>query len=141
VNGNRSEADRLGANDAMISPGSQHVPLENYEANLRDMVEMVASPASPYHSADTKVIIITPPPFLENMWRVQHVAWALREGRASTEAEALYGCERLSDVTREYALACQHIAKETGVECVDIHTGMIDAAGGSKECMLANYFT
>ena len=75
------------------------------------------------------------------MWRVQHVAWAIREGRATTEEEAVYGCERFSAVTQEYASACQNVAKEMGVECVDIHTGMIEAAGGFVESQLEKYYT
>lgn len=39
------------------------------------------------------------------MWRVQHVAWALEEGRATTEDEAVYECERTAAITQEYANA------------------------------------
>ena len=75
------------------------------------------------------------------MWRVQHVAWAIREGRATTEEEAVYGSERFTAVTQEYASACKHVADEMGVECVDIHSGMISAAGGSTEIQLEEYYT
>jgi hypothetical protein len=105
------------------------------------MVALLTSPTSPYHSPSTKIALITPPPFLEKMWRVQHVAWAIREGRATTEEEAVYGSERFSAVTQEYALACRHVAEEMGVECVDIHSGMILAAGGSAESQLEKYYT
>lgn len=130
-----------GANDAMVPPGGQHVSLDDYQANLRKMIALIHSPTSPYYSPSTKIVLITPPPFLEKMWRVQHVAWALREGRATTEEEAVYGCERFSAVTQEYAAACRRVAEETGVECVDVHTGMIEAAGGFEESLMENYYT
>lgn len=75
------------------------------------------------------------------MWRAQHVAWALREGRATTEAEAVHGCERFSAVTQEYASACKHVAKDMEVECIDIHSGMIEVAGGFVESRLEKYYT
>jgi len=105
------------------------------------MIALLTSPTSVYCSPSTKIALITPPPFLEKMWRVQHVAWAIREGRATTEEEAVYGSERFSAVTQEYALACKDVADEMGVECVDIHSGMISAAGGSAESQLGKYYT
>jgi hypothetical protein len=105
------------------------------------MIKLISDPHSPYYSAGTKIAVITPPPFLDNAWRTQHVAWALREGRATTAEEAVYGSERDSKITREYALACVSVAEETGVECVDVHTDMIQVAGGSSEDLLLPYFT
>jgi hypothetical protein len=125
----------------MVPPGGQHVSLEDYQTNLREMIALLTSPASPYYSPSTKIALITPPPFLEKMWRVQHVAWAIGEGRATTEAEAVYGCERFSAITQEYALACRRVANDMRVECVDIHSGMIKAAGGPGESQLEKYYT
>ena len=105
------------------------------------MIALLTCPTSTYYSPSTKIALITPPPFLENMWRAQHVAWALREGRATTEAEAVYGCERFSAVTQEYASACKHVAKDMEVECIDIHSGMIKVAGGFVESRLEKYYT
>jgi len=125
----------------MKPPGGQHVSLEDFKTNLREMVNLIASPTSPYYSPETRIAIITPPPFLDQAWRTQHVAWALREGRAATAEEAVYGSERDSKVTQQYALACISVAEETGVECVDVHAGMIQAAGGDAEERLLPYFT
>jgi hypothetical protein len=105
------------------------------------MVNLVSSPESPFYSPSTKIILITPPPFLHDIWRSQHVAWALREGRATTAEEAVHGYEREPEVTRRYAEACVEVAKRAEVEWVDVHTGMLEAAGGGSEEDLRHFFT
>jgi hypothetical protein len=105
------------------------------------MIDLVVSPASSYFSPKTQILLLTPPPFLTETWTRQHIAWALGEGRATTAEEAVYGTEREGDLTHRYALACVDVARQTGVHCVDIHSGLIEAAGGTLEEQLKPYFT
>ncbi|EJT45399.1 hypothetical protein A1Q1_06162 [Trichosporon asahii var. asahii CBS 2479] len=59
-----------GANDA-VKPGlPQHIPLEEFEKNIRYMVEQLTSSDSKYATAHEKgfnVVLVTPPPILLSM--------------------------------------------------------------------------
>ncbi|OCK73729.1 SGNH hydrolase [Lepidopterella palustris CBS 459.81] len=49
----------LGANDACLPPAGAHVPLNQYEENIREFVEIILTNEA---MADTKIVLITPPP-------------------------------------------------------------------------------
>ncbi|KAF1982200.1 SGNH hydrolase [Aulographum hederae CBS 113979] len=49
----------LGANDAVLPPGGQHVPLPTFESNLRHYVSIILT--TPAYST-TKIVLVTPPP-------------------------------------------------------------------------------
>jgi lysophospholipase L1-like esterase len=49
----------LGANDACLFPPMVHVPLNNYEANIRSFVESIL--VDPFME-NTRILLITPPP-------------------------------------------------------------------------------
>ncbi|KAF2188187.1 SGNH hydrolase [Zopfia rhizophila CBS 207.26] len=49
----------LGANDACLPPTGAHVPIDKFEDNLREFVETVLIQDN---MADTKIVLITPPP-------------------------------------------------------------------------------
>jgi lysophospholipase L1-like esterase len=117
----------LGANDAAL-PGHmsarQHVPLEQYAANLRRVAAHVtqtyssggASGAAASSSgapalAPPALVFITPPP-VDEAARV--VAGGVRWG-AEFDGQA----ERTNDVARQYADACKAVAAELGAPCVD----------------------
>lgn len=89
----------------------------------------------------TRIILITPPPFLTDFWRTQHIAWAITEGRAKTPEEALNGTNRDTITTKAYGRAVIETAHQTGVEVVDLLSGMPMAAGGDSEALLRPYFT
>lgn len=56
----------FGANDSSLKDENpkQHVPLDEYSANLRDMVQYLRSVDIPKE----RVILITPPPLCEAAW-------------------------------------------------------------------------
>lgn len=57
------ERTDAGTNDANFYP-PQHVPLDEYTANLHSILEALTSPDSPYAVAETKglnIVLITPP--------------------------------------------------------------------------------
>jgi len=105
------------------------------------MINLIQSPESMFYSQCTRIILISPPPFVENYWRERHIQWALTEGGAETVEEALHGSDRSGQAAKEYASACMEVAKEAGVEGVDVHSGLIQAAGGRTEEALMPFFT
>ncbi|PPQ68503.1 hypothetical protein CVT26_003442 [Gymnopilus dilepis] len=108
----------FGANDSCIKPSPQHVPLEKYISNLKQMVNMIKSPESPRYSPETRIILITPPPINTIVWKAD------LESR-DPPAEL----DRFFDVTKSYAEAVKDIAREEGVAVVDIWTALWEAAG------------
>ncbi|KAI9313724.1 SGNH hydrolase-type esterase domain-containing protein [Dichotomocladium elegans] len=112
----------LGANDAALSFSPQHIPLEEYKSNLRDMISMVQSPDSPYFNADMRLIVITPPPLNESQWR-----------------ENCDGpLNRNYETTKAYAEAARQVAKEKGVVVADLWTRIVQLADGHLDTYLAD---
>jgi hypothetical protein len=84
------------------------------------MTAMLRSPDSKYYSPLTKIIIITPPPFVPDSPQYK---------------------DRTFDLTSQYAKACVEAATEAGVPFVDAHSAIIKAAGGNTNNQLSPYFT
>ncbi|EDL34022.1 RIKEN cDNA 4833421E05, isoform CRA_d [Mus musculus] len=99
----------FGANDSSLKDENpkQHVPLDEYSANLRDMVQYLRSVDVPRE----RVILITPPPLCEAAWEKECV---------------LKGCKlnRLNSVVGEYANACLQVARDCGTDVLDLWTLM-----------------
>ncbi|GAA5978251.1 hypothetical protein JCM10908_004287 [Rhodotorula pacifica] len=93
-----------GANDATLPGQTQHVPLDLFCDNIREMVSLVRDPASPYYSPETSIILINAPSFYPEHWLDQ------RE---------LYGLPREHDRdlenTRRYANAVKDLGRELGL--------------------------
>ncbi|EAU88240.2 GDSL Lipase/Acylhydrolase [Coprinopsis cinerea okayama7 len=114
----------FGANDACIKPSPQHVPLNKFKANLREMVDLVHSPNSPYYAPHTRIILITPPPVNT------HTRKADLESR-----DPPVELDRLFDVTKEYASAVMEIAREKNVAVVDAWTPLWKGAGEGEKAL------
>ncbi|KAJ0408136.1 hypothetical protein P43SY_002106 [Pythium insidiosum] len=108
----------LGANDAALADGpsrDQHVPLPEFQANLRTLV-------TEFHRAapDAKILLITPPVVDDDTRRRLQLEWA-----APTEP-----LNRRNDVAQQYAAACVAVARDmaaTGwVSVLDVHTVMTE---------------
>lgn len=84
------------------------------------MIAMLQSPNTRFYSPLTKVVIITPPPFVPDSPQYT---------------------DRDFDLTSRYASACVEAATEAGVPFVDAHSGMIKAAGGKSADQLSPYYT
>lgn len=96
----------FGANDATIPPKTQYVPLEDYEARLKELLALVRSPESQYYSPDTHIVLITPPPIDQTLWG-----------------------DRKLENTQKYAEVVKRVGKELGIPVVDSFTGIMNAAG------------
>lgn len=99
----------FGANDSAlkdINP-QQHVPLEEYSENLKEVTKILASAGV----APDKVIFISPPPIHEPDWEKECI---------------LKGCalNRLNAVAGQYAQACVEAAGQCGVNVLDLWTLM-----------------
>ncbi|KAJ8341723.1 hypothetical protein SKAU_G00340140 [Synaphobranchus kaupii] len=99
----------FGANDCSLPEKNpqQHVPLQEYTQNLKDMVAHLTSVGV---STD-KVILITPPPLHEPDW----------EKECHMKGSSL---NRMNAVAGQYAEACVQVAGQCGVEVLDLWTLM-----------------
>ncbi|KAI4336157.1 hypothetical protein L6164_014721 [Bauhinia variegata] len=113
----------FGANDAALlgrTSERQHVPVEEYKANLRKIVHHLKE-----CSPTLLIVLITPPPVSE-------------EGRKA-HAESLYGekamklPERTNEVTVQYAKACVDVAEETDVCFINVWSKMQETEGWQKK--------
>lgn len=108
---------------------SQHVPLAEYEANLRFFLEQLTSPTSPYavaHAPGLNIVLVTPPPLL-----------------LSVMGDTPFSKERVVDTTKEYAdvvlrLGEEYAAKATPdgnwrLGTVNMWDATIRAAGGEGQ--------
>ena len=128
----------LGANDAVRPPpipgtpltddsgrplaGRQHVPLEEYRANL---VEIVAC-ARRCGGGGARVLLITPPPVDEGDW-LRHVnAMCGRPVPADAEPD------RRAAITAEYARVCVEVGQSTHTPVLDLNSLMTAAEDTSS---------
>ncbi|KAF9264736.1 SGNH hydrolase [Marasmius fiardii PR-910] len=119
----------FGANDSCIKPSPQHVPVTKFISNLKHLVNLVQSPKSQFYSAETKIILITPPPVS-----------TIQRSADLTSRSPPKELDRLFDNTKRYAEAVKEAAREEEVGVVDIWSGLWDASD-HQESNLSNYLS
>ncbi|KAG8954695.1 hypothetical protein FRC04_011128 [Tulasnella sp. 424] len=92
------------------------------------MVSMVQSPDSQYYSPETRIILITPPPFNE----------AVRAARLAARDPPI-ALDRKSGVTRKYADAVIELGKELNVPALDVYTPIWEATDNGDPKKLEKY--
>ncbi|NXJ14279.1 IAH1 esterase, partial [Odontophorus gujanensis] len=99
----------FGANDSALKDVNpqQHVPLEEYTANLTSMVHYLKS----IDISKDRIILITPPPLQESAWEKECLAKGDKLNRRNA-------------TTGEYAQACVRVARDCGTEVLDLWTLM-----------------
>ena len=114
----------LGANDANLPPplrgqpaeaSRQHVPLDEYRDNLRQIVQTIKSCGD----GSTRVLLITPPPCDAKAWQESME----RQGKAPMGAQP----NRESSVTAKYAAYCMSVGEAMEVATLDLHSLMCNA--------------
>lgn len=100
----------FGANDAAIN-SPQHIPLPEFKANLTLLIDLVLSPASPYYSPSTQLLLLTPPP----------VDAPKRNAELASRAPPRVP-DRDAEATRQYAEAVKAVGAARGVAVVDTWT-------------------
>ncbi|KLO18837.1 SGNH hydrolase [Schizopora paradoxa] len=111
----------FGANDAVFPQFVQHVPLDEYAANLRTLINMVRSPDSAWYEPHTKIVLITPPP-------VNVPQWSTRP-----DVEPGTPIDRDLAVTEKYAESVREVGKSEGVVVCDVFAPLWEAAGKKEE--------
>ena len=114
----------LGANDANLPPplrgqpaeaSRQHVPLDEYRDNLRQIVQTIKSSGD----GSTRILLITPPPCDAKAWQESME----RQGKAPMGAQP----NRESSVTAKYAAYCMSVGEAMEVATLDLHSLMCNA--------------
>uniref|UniRef100_A0A8D2HNP5 1-alkyl-2-acetylglycerophosphocholine esterase n=1 Tax=Urocitellus parryii TaxID=9999 RepID=A0A8D2HNP5_UROPR len=90
----------FGANDSALKDENpkQHIPLEEYVANLKSMVQYLKSVDVPEH----RVILITPPPLCETAWEKE----CIMQGKPAMPRGIKPGHEHSKDIGRAVLPAC-----------------------------------
>jgi len=114
----------FGANDAAIEPSPQHIPLPKFISNLKHLVHMVTSPASPHHSPLTRIILITPPPVN---------TYQRGDDLGSRDPPQLL--DRTFETTRKYAEAVVDVGKQEDIPVIDVWNALYDAAGREERAL------
>ncbi|KAH9524413.1 isoamyl acetate-hydrolyzing esterase [Bulinus truncatus] len=102
----------LGANDSndeQLNP-RQHVPLAEFEQNLREIVTFAMSQGI----AREKIILISPPAFNAEAWSIV----CQERGKVLSKDNATTGI---------YAKACSKLADEMGVKLIDLYSAMMNS--------------
>ncbi|KAJ1728192.1 isoamyl acetate-hydrolyzing esterase [Coemansia biformis] len=121
----RARAPRLcliffGANDARAAQFAQHVPLDEFRANLLRLIALLRNPASQHYSPDTRILLITPPAVGDRMMDEierrdgHHPGWR-------------------NDVTKQYADAVKEVAEVSRLPVIDLWTWIEDLVHGTAE--------
>ncbi|NXI42112.1 IAH1 esterase, partial [Galbula dea] len=99
----------FGANDSALKDlnPKQHVPLEEYAANLKSMIQYLKS----VDITEDRIVLITPPPLQESAW----------EKACLAKGDKLNRCNA---TTGEYAQACVQVARDCGTDVLDLWTLM-----------------
>ncbi|KAG8954694.1 hypothetical protein FRC04_011127 [Tulasnella sp. 424] len=118
----------LGGNDTCILPSAQHLPLDRFVVNLRQMVSMVQSPDSEYYSPETRIILITPAPINE----------AVRAATLGSRDPPI-ALDRKSEVTKKYAEAVIKLGQELNVPVLDVYTPIWEATDNGDPKKLERY--
>jgi hypothetical protein len=112
----------FGANDACVPPSAQHIPLDDFKANLEKIIDLVKSPTSKFYSPSTEIVLLTPPP----------INTRAREADLKSR-EPPREVDRKFHVTESYAEAVREVAKAKSAFLVDIFTAVWVAAGETEE--------
>lgn len=111
----------FGANDAArpdAGSGKQNIPLDEYSANLKKIIEHVKRATG----GGAAILLITPPPVYAD-GRVLYQKQRMRENGANLDGVAVVP-DRTNDYTQRYAQACCAVAEESSLPCVDLWTGL-----------------
>jgi len=112
----------FGANDACIPPSPQHVPLEQFKANLSHIIDLVKSPKSRYYSPQTEILLLTPPPID-----------TIQRGADLRSRNPPLELDRLFEITEAYAEAVKSVAKAHSAHIVDVFGAVWDKAGRTEK--------
>jgi hypothetical protein len=91
------------------APNKQHVPLDEYKANLEKIIK---HPCIAAHNP--RIILVAPPPINEHLW------WPRDQANGYTSVS------RLAGTTKEYADAVCRLGAELGIPVVNLWKAFMD---------------
>ncbi|KAL7321540.1 isoamyl acetate-hydrolyzing esterase [Mucor circinelloides] len=103
----------FGANDAALPGSPQHVPLDRFKQNTKEMIDLVKNPQSRYYNPKLRLILITPPPINEAQW-----------GKKCEQDGGKLN--RTNEAARSYAECISDIGRETNTPVADIWSRLMD---------------
>jgi lysophospholipase L1-like esterase len=112
----------FGANDAVLPHKSQHVPLPIFSSTLSSIIRVVRDPSSPHFSPDTKILLLTPPPF----------SVRVRKANLDSRKPHPLPMDRDWETTKAYAEAVKAVAEKEEVPVVDCWTAVWHAAAQNE---------
>ncbi|OMH80132.1 Isoamyl acetate-hydrolyzing esterase-like protein [Zancudomyces culisetae] len=104
----------LGTNDCSFPTWSQHVPLAEYGANIRQMIDFLTNKESEYYNPDVKIILITPPPLCDILWEEMMARIGFTEPHRS------------SQMPKPYADEVAKIGKDYNIPVINLWQGIED---------------
>ncbi|XVE54968.1 hypothetical protein DITRI_Ditri03aG0123700 [Diplodiscus trichospermus] len=113
----------FGANDAALlgrNNERQHVPVEEYKANLRKIVNHLKE-----CSPTMLIVLITPPP-IDEEGRMEYA-------RATYGEKAMTVPERTNEMAGVYARGCVELAGELGIRSINLWSKMQETDGWQKK--------
>ncbi|KAJ1861810.1 isoamyl acetate-hydrolyzing esterase [Coemansia sp. RSA 989] len=96
-----------GANDAQFSEYKCHVPLDEFKSNLKQLVELFCDPSSQLHVPNGRVLLITPPPVGDRLYK-----------KCSDDEDK--PVDRSRRTTEPYAIAVRQVGSELSLPVVDL---------------------
>ncbi|OMJ08481.1 GDSL esterase/lipase [Smittium culicis] len=116
----------LGTNDASFPVVSQHVSLENFEANIHKMISLLSDPSSDRYSRGTRILLISPPPISESIFKK-----FLAENGFHIKFKS-------NDLTKEYSDKIVEIGKQRGIPTIDTWTSFMKEISSIREKKFGN---
>lgn len=91
----------IGSNDATIQSSKQHVPLESYSKNMREIINYIAD-------LGIRLIVASPPPINESKWE----AYCIENFKS--------GLDRYLNDVYAYHIECIRVCKSLKINCMNI---------------------
>ncbi len=104
----------FGANDASLPTARQHLSVDEYDCNMREIIRTIRKNTTPYNTYETKnhnhvpIILFTPPPAASKAW--DHYCTVTSPRSLS---------QRSNEKVREYGMKVKEIGKEMDCVVVD----------------------
>lgn len=122
-----------GTNDASFAPAMQHVPVDVFKKNLKDIITGVRQ-AVP----DCAIVLITPGQMFQSAWNAVIREWVyVLQGKSADE----FVPNRDAPTTKLYVEAVMQVGEEENVAALNAWELMTNDAGGEDAPGLSSYFT
>nr|XP_006824203.1 PREDICTED: isoamyl acetate-hydrolyzing esterase 1 homolog [Saccoglossus kowalevskii] len=99
----------FGTNDSVMEGYKQHVPLDDFKAKMKEMLQYLLS----IGLANEKIVIITPP-------RVNETAWEKECKRHLGHPK-----NKTNEITSKYAEVCCHLGQAFHIDVLDLFNVML----------------